>query len=122
MGQHRSCAWPRGGTAHAYHRAGGVSRAGRVTELKQQPGSSKRRVMPLKEACLEKMEAQLTTWSAKLDAMKAVLEESELQDRIEFHRQVDELKQAGEEAWETLKSGIEGTWKELAASRIGQTK
>src|SRR5512140_3652330 len=128
MGQHRSCAWPRGGTAHAYHRAGGVSRAGRVTELKQQPGSSKRRVMPLKEAYLEEMEAQLTTWSAKLDAMKAVLEESELQDRMEFHRQVeasqrhhevarrhlDELKQAGEEAWETLKSGIEGTWKELA--------
>lgn len=86
--------------------------------------------MPPPEKYLAKMETQLTAWSAKLDAMKAVLEESELQDRLEFHRQVeasqrqhevarrhlDELKQSGEEAWEALKAGVEASWKELTAS------
>lgn len=89
--------------------------------------------MPLTELYLAKMEAQLTAWSAKLDAMKAVLEQSELQDRLEFHRQVeasqlqhevarrhlDELKQSGEEAWEALKAGVEAAWKEFAASMNG---
>ncbi|GAC1535077.1 MAG: hypothetical protein NVS2B9_00070 [Myxococcales bacterium] len=86
--------------------------------------------MSFKETYLAQMEARLYEWSAKLDAMKAVLEESELQDRLEFHRQVeasqrqhevarrhlDELKQSGEEAWQALKSGVEAAWKELAAS------
>jgi len=85
---------------------------------------------------LEKMEAQLTAWGTRLDAMKVVLEESELQDRLEFHRQVeasqrhhelarrhlDELKQSGEQAWDALKAVIDSAWKELEASMDGQAK
>jgi hypothetical protein len=90
--------------------------------------------MPLQKVYLTQMEAQLIAWNAKLDAMKSVLAESELQDRLEFHRQVeasqrhhevarrhlDELKQSGEEAWGALKAGIEAAWRELAASTNGQ--
>lgn len=92
--------------------------------------------MPIKELYLAKMEVQLTTWSAKLDAMKAVLEDSEMEDRLEFHRQVeasqrqhevarrhlDELKQAGEEAWTALKAGVETAWQELNASMNARSK
>lgn len=74
-----------------------------------------------------KMEAQLSAWSAKLAAMKAKLDEAELQGRLEFHKQVeasqrqhelarrhlDELKQASEDAWETLKAGVDAAWKEF---------
>ena len=92
--------------------------------------------MPLAELYLAKMETQLTAWSAKLDAMKVVLQESELQDRLEFHRQVeasqrqhevarrhlDELKQSGEEAWAALKAGVEAALKELTGSVNSQQK
>ena len=92
--------------------------------------------MSLRKLYLEQMEAQLAAWSTKLDAMKAVLEESELQDRLEFHRQVeasqrhhelarrhlDELKQSGEQAWEALKAGVDSAWKELTASMNGQPR
>ncbi len=89
--------------------------------------------MSFMETYLATMEARRHEWSVKLDAMKAILEESELQDRLEFHKQVeaaqrqhevarrhlDELKQSGEEAWQSLKSGVEAAWNELAASRDG---
>jgi len=79
---------------------------------------------------LVKMEGQLNDWSARLAAMKTKLDDSELQDRLEFHNQLDasqrqhelacrhleELKQSGEEAWQTLKSGVEAAWKELTTS------
>lgn len=86
--------------------------------------------MPFKKTYLARMESRLQEWTGRLDAMKAVLDESELQDRREFHRQIeasqrqhevarrhlDELKQSGEEALQALKSGVEAAWEELAAS------
>ena len=89
--------------------------------------------MSQKELYVEKMEAQLNDWRAKLDAIKARLEEAELQGRLEFHKQVeasqrqhevacrhlDELKQSGEEAWGALKAGVDTVWKELNAAANG---
>jgi hypothetical protein len=89
--------------------------------------------MSLQERYVAKMEAQIGDWTAKLAAMRAKLDEAELQGRLEFHKQVDasqrqhevasrqldELKQAGEDAWESLRAGVEIVWKELATSMNG---
>ena len=89
--------------------------------------------MSHKDQYIAKMEAQLDDWRLKLDAMKAKLEEVQIQGRLEFHRQVDasqrqhelarqqldELKQSSQDAWEALKAGMDGIWKELAAASKG---
>jgi hypothetical protein len=81
-----------------------------------------------------KMEARISEWTARLGAMKTKLDEAELQSRLEFHKQVDasqrqhevasrhldELKQAGEEAWESLRAGLEIVMTELATSMNGR--
>ena len=83
--------------------------------------------MSQQEVYVAKMEAQLQDWRSKMDAMKARLEEAEMQERLEFHRQVeasqrqhevacrhlDELKHSGEQAWAELRGGVESAWKEL---------
>jgi hypothetical protein len=90
--------------------------------------------MSLHQLYVAKMQAQMSEWSVKLAAMKAKLDEAELHGRFEFHKQVDasqrqhevasrhldELKQAGEEAWESLRAGVEIVWKELATSVNGE--
>ena len=92
--------------------------------------------MSQKELYVAKMEAQLNAWRARLDSMKARLEEAELQGRIEFHKQVeasqhqheiacqhlDELKLAGEEAWAALKVGVELAWTDLNPPANGDFK
>lgn len=92
--------------------------------------------MSQKELYVAKMEAQLSAWRSKLDAMKARLDEAELQGRLEFHRQLeasqrqhevavrhlDELKQAGEQAWDALKAGVETAWKELNAPNTDDSR
>lgn len=92
--------------------------------------------MSQQELYVAKMEAQLDVWRAKLDAMKARLEEAELQGRLEFHKQVeasqrqhevacrhlDELKQAGEEAWGALKAGVDTVWKDLNTAANGDSR
>ena len=86
--------------------------------------------MSQKELYVAKMETELNAWRQRLGAMKARLEEAELQGRLEFHKQMeasqhqheiacrnlDELKQAGEEAWGALKEGVETVWNDLKAS------
>ena len=86
--------------------------------------------MSVMDLYVAKMEGQLNGWSARIAAMKTKLDESEEQGRLEFHNQLDasqrqhelacrhleELKQSGEEAWQTLKSGVEAAWKELTTS------
>lgn len=86
--------------------------------------------MSLKDAYLEKMEAQLREWGAKIDVLKAKADKAEAGAKIEYMKQLDSLKAkrdaaqtklgeiraAGEEAWESLKTGVEGAWSELKAA------
>lgn len=79
---------------------------------------------------LAKLEAQLSVWSARIEAMRTLLEEAELEGRVEFHRLVDasqvqhevarrhldELERSGADALRELKDGIAATLKELTAS------
>lgn len=83
--------------------------------------------MGLKEAYQQKMEAQLKEWSAKIDLLKAKADKAEAGAKVEYYKQIDELrvkaeaaqtklqqvKEAGEEAWETFKDGAEKAWAEL---------
>jgi len=78
----------------------------------------------MKDAYVAKMQAQVSEWGAKLKEMKAKAEKAAAQGRLEYQqklsqmkaeekqeqarRKLEELKMAGEERWEALKSGVEG--------------
>ena len=89
--------------------------------------------MSLKDAYIDKMEAQLREWGAKIDELKAKADKAKTGAKIEYMKQLDSLKDkrdaeqtklgeiraAGEEAWESLKTGVEGAWSELKAAIDG---
>ncbi|MDH5668101.1 MAG: hypothetical protein OEY86_08840 [Nitrospira sp.] len=91
--------------------------------------------MSLKAAYLEKMETQLREWGAKIDELKAKADQAEAGAKIECMKQLDslkakrdavqtklgEIKVAGEEAWEILKTGVESAWSELKTAIDGAT-
>ena len=83
----------------------------------------------IRDAYVARMEAQVSEWGAKLKEMKAKAEKAAAQGRIEYQhklaemkadekqeqarRKLEELRMAGEDRWEALKSGVEGAWGEL---------
>jgi len=83
--------------------------------------------MVMKNAYVAKMEAELNGWSARLKELKAKAEKATAQGRIEYQKKLEasklkhdaaarklvELKSAGEDKWEALKSGVESAWNEL---------
>ena len=83
--------------------------------------------MESKEAYKSKMDAQLKEWSMKIAQLKSKAEVAETTIKAECLRQVDalrvkseeahakleELKKAGDEAWDTLKAGVEKAASEL---------
>jgi uncharacterized coiled-coil DUF342 family protein len=83
--------------------------------------------MESKEAYKSKMDAQLKEWSIKIAQLKSKAEVAETTIKAECLRQVDtlrvkseeahakleELKKAGDEAWDTLKAGLEKAASEL---------
>ena len=83
--------------------------------------------MGLKEDYQAKLEAQLKEWSRKIDQLKSAAEKLAADAQVTYHQQIDELrgkqeaaqkklqelKKAGEGAWEFLKVGIDRAWDEL---------
>jgi multidrug resistance efflux pump len=83
--------------------------------------------MSMKESYEKKLQAQLDEWSADIDKLKARADKAEANVQIAYYKQVDELrsmqkaasqklaglKDAGDDAWEDLKTGIEKTWDKL---------
>jgi archaellum component FlaC len=94
--------------------------------------------MSMKEAYEQKLQAQLDEWSAEIDKLKAKSDNAEADAQLEYYKQIEELrsmqetagnkltelKDAGDDAWEDLKVGIESAWYSLgnalksAASRF----
>ena len=94
--------------------------------------------MSMRDAYEQKLQAQLDEWAAEIKKLKARADQAEADAQIEYHRQIDRLKQeqqraeakleelrhAGEGAWEDLKVGVEKAWQDLgeavraAASRF----
>ncbi len=74
-----------------------------------------------RDAYIEKMKANLDKWNAEIDKLEAKARQAEADARIGYQEQIDTLKekrknlskrfddirQAGEDAWKDMKSGVE---------------
>jgi hypothetical protein len=83
--------------------------------------------MSSKDAYVEKLHAKIDEWNADIDKLIARADLAKAESKIEYHRQIDQLKQkrrtieeqlaeinrAGDDAWEDIKSGIDLAWKAL---------
>jgi DNA repair exonuclease SbcCD ATPase subunit len=94
--------------------------------------------MSMKEAYEQKLQAQLDDWSAEIDKLKAKADSAEADAQLEYYKEIEELrsmqetasrklaelKDAGDDAWEDLKAGMDSAWGSLgnalksAASRF----
>lgn len=80
-----------------------------------------------RKAYEEKLDAQLQEWSAKIVLLKAKAENAKADAKIGYYKTIDalehkqneaktklqELKTAGDEAWEAVKAGAEKAWTEV---------
>ena len=94
--------------------------------------------MSLKETYQKELQEQLDVWGKDIDKLKVVAEKAKTGLQGEYYKEIEELrckqldaqkklhelKSASGEAWEDLKTGIEGAWTslgdglKLAASRF----
>lgn len=86
--------------------------------------------MGMKEAYEKKLQSKLDEWNAEIDKLKAKADSAEADAQLEYHKQIeelramqdeagkkfDELKEAGDDAWEDLKAGIDRAWDSLSSS------
>jgi uncharacterized coiled-coil DUF342 family protein len=77
-----------------------------------------------KDAYVQKLHAKLDEWNAEIDKLKAKADKAEAEFRIEYEKEIEnlrkrrkeaeikltEVRQAGEGAWEDLKSGVQNAW------------
>ena len=83
--------------------------------------------MTKKDAYIKKMHAQLDEWDAKLDLLKAQMANVSADANIKFNEQIenleeqrgrlmaklDRLEEAGEDAWEDIRDGIDDAWNSI---------
>ncbi len=88
---------------------------------------SGRAIMGLKEAYVEKHEAQLRAWDAEIQKLEAKAAEANAEVKIVYYEQLQALyskrdrareelhalESAGTDAWESLKTGLEHAWDDL---------
>ena len=84
-------------------------------------------MMGKRKAYEEKLAAQLEEWNAQLALFKAKADKATAEAKIEYYEitealqhkhdeartKLQELKAAGDEAWEDLKAGAENAWIEV---------
>lgn len=80
-----------------------------------------------RKAYEEKLAAQLTEWNAQIALLKAKAENAKAEAKVEYYETIEllqhkknavkgklqELKLAGDEAWEDIKTGVERAWEEV---------
>jgi hypothetical protein len=80
-----------------------------------------------RKAYEEKIDAQLKEWSAQIALLKAKADQAKADAKIEYYKTIEalqrkqndakaklqELRTAGDEAWEDLKAGSEKAWSEI---------
>lgn len=83
-----------------------------------------------RKAYEEKLDAQLEEWDAQIALFKARADKSKAEAKIEYYKTIEalqhkqdearkklnELKTAGDEAWEDLRTGAEKAWDEIKAA------
>jgi chromosome segregation ATPase len=86
--------------------------------------------MNKREAYLARLEAQVAEWQAEIDRLKAKAQVAEADARIERTKQIEklermqadakkrvqELRDAGDEAWDEAREGLEKAWDDLQGS------
>ncbi len=80
-----------------------------------------------RKAYEEKLDAQLKEWNAQITLLKAKAENAKADAKIDYYKSIEalehkhdeartklqELKTAGDEAWEAVKAGAEKAWAEV---------
>lgn len=83
-----------------------------------------------RKAYEEKLDAQLKEWGAQIALLRAKADNARADTKIEYYKSIEalqhkrdeaatklqELKTAGDEAWEDLKTGAERAWDEIKAA------
>jgi len=83
-----------------------------------------------RKAYEEKLDAQLKEWSAQITLLKAKADNAKADAKIEYYKTIEalqgkqneartklqELKTAGDEAWEDVKKGAEKAWTEVKSA------
>jgi hypothetical protein len=83
--------------------------------------------MEKRKAYEEKLDAQLQEWSAQISLLKAKADNAKADVKIEYYKIIEafqrkqneaktklgELKKAGDEAWEDVRTGAEKAWAEV---------
>ena len=78
----------------------------------------------------EKLEAQMKEWNAQIDLLKAKADTAKAEAKVEYYARIEalqqkqdmartklqELRAAGDEAWEDLKAGVENAWDEVKSA------
>lgn len=77
-----------------------------------------------KQAYIEKIQARLNQWDAKIQELLALTQEAQADAKVEYESQIaklkeaqkdaqgklDELRSSGEDAWKDMKIGVESAW------------
>lgn len=77
-----------------------------------------------KDAYIQKLHARLDEWNADIDRLKAKADKIEAESRLEYQKQIKNLRnkhrkaeqslakvrEAGEDAWKDLRSGLQVAW------------
>jgi len=83
--------------------------------------------MTRKEAFQKKMQAQRDKWAAEIDKLQAKADKAKADVQINYFKQLEglrsgreeagrklaELREAGDDAWEDFKAGLESAWASL---------
>jgi predicted nucleic acid-binding Zn-ribbon protein len=83
-----------------------------------------------KEAYVQKLHARIDEWNAEIDRLKAKAEQAEADARADYNKEVenlktkrrdaekkiDEVREAGEGAWEDLKAGTQSAMDAMEAA------
>ena len=83
-----------------------------------------------KKSYLQKLAQQLQDWDGEMEALKLKADEAKSGARAEFQKQLEELRakrdtaqkkfqelqEAGDEAWDEIKAGLEKSWGEMRTS------
>lgn len=86
--------------------------------------------MGKKQEYEQKMAAQLREWKAQIDLLKAKAEKAGAEQKVAYHEQIenlrkherkarerlDDLRDAGEDAWEHLVDGLERAGRDLKSA------
>lgn len=86
--------------------------------------------MPQNDQYIEKIKARLDQWNAEIDKLEARSKEAEADTKIEYQKQLDglreqrdraeaqleEIRNATDEAWSELESGFDKAWQDISTA------